>query len=64
MTLDSNNRGYLARHLAQGTAVLFTGAGFSTGCENQLGTSVPMASSLREDIWRIAFGTAQSLVVS
>lgn len=53
--LDANSEAFLERSLRQGTAVLFTGAGFSSEANNVSGTHLPIGSELKELLWNIAF---------
>lgn len=53
--LDENAERYLVNALAAGTAVLFTGAGFSRGAQNRQGEPLPLGSELARDLWDVAF---------
>jgi hypothetical protein len=46
---------YIRRHLALGTFVLFTGAGFSSGCLTKDGVPLPIGTELRRLLWPHAF---------
>jgi energy-coupling factor transporter ATP-binding protein EcfA2 len=53
--LDENSEIFLRRTLEAGTAVLFTGAGFSSAAYNISGTTLPAGRELRERLWAVAF---------
>lgn len=53
--METNDRRLLARQLAEGRVVLFTGAGFSLDAKSKAGTSVPSVTQLRRLLWNIAF---------
>jgi hypothetical protein len=53
--LDGNSEAFLDRALRRGTAVLFTGAGFSHGAKNIAGVQLPLGSELKEMLWGVAF---------
>lgn len=54
-TLDKNSERYLESSLASGSAILFTGAGFSRGARNRSNEPLPSGAELAEDLWQIAF---------
>jgi hypothetical protein len=53
--LDNNSIMFLDRVLRQGTAVLFTGAGFSSGAISLAGSPLPLGWELKAELWKIAF---------
>jgi hypothetical protein len=53
--LDQNSERYLENALANGSAILFTGAGFSRGARNQLDEPLPLGRELAQDLWGLAF---------
>jgi hypothetical protein len=53
--LDENSRYFLERSLRNGSAILFTGAGFSSLAVNASGENLPGGSELRDALWRVAF---------
>jgi hypothetical protein len=53
--LDENSEIFLRRSLEAGTAILFTGAGFSAAATNAAGVHLPVGSVLRERLWAVAF---------
>ena len=53
--LDQNSERYLENALANGSAILFTGAGFSRGARNQLDEPLPLVRELAQDLWGLAF---------
>jgi Mrp family chromosome partitioning ATPase len=55
MAIDSGLTSRLRRQLARGELVLFTGAGFSYTAVSISGQPVPSVSTLRLELWRLAF---------
>ena len=53
--LEPNDEALLRRQLSLGDVVLFTGAGFSSGCKTQRGDSLPVGSELARVLWQIGF---------
>ncbi len=53
--MDENSRIFLERSLRNGSAILFTGAGFSSLAANLTGQRLPVGSQLRDALWPIAF---------
>jgi hypothetical protein len=53
--IDDNSRIFLERSLRNGTAILFTGAGFSSLARTSQGQSLPSGRELRDQLWQIAF---------
>lgn len=53
--LDSNSEIHLRRVLENGSAILFTGAGFSAGALNRQGEELLVGSALRTELWSLAF---------
>jgi hypothetical protein len=53
--LDSISTEFLARALRLGTAILFTGAGFSSAARNRAGEPIPLGSELKGRLWSLAF---------
>lgn len=47
--------GHLKSQFSSARPVLFTGAGFSSYCQNLQKQSLPLGRQLREDIWKICF---------
>lgn len=54
-SLDDNSAIFLRRSLENGTAILFTGAGFSRTALNRIGHPIPLGSELRAPLWEVAF---------
>ena len=53
--VEQGDKAQLARRMAEGRVVLFTGAGFSLGAGSQAGVPVPSVNALRELLWSVAF---------
>lgn len=53
--LDSNSEHFLRRSLLAGTAILFTGAGFSYSARNVVGGRPPLGKGLRTALWEVAY---------
>jgi energy-coupling factor transporter ATP-binding protein EcfA2 len=53
--LEPNVEQYLARSLSNGHAILFTGAGFSTGAQNTFGRPIPTGAQLKKLLWEAGF---------
>jgi hypothetical protein len=53
--LDETSVLFLNRSLERGTAILFTGAGFSAAAHNVVGMNLPVGNALREALWQVAF---------
>jgi len=53
--IEPNDLAYLGRQLSIGELVLFTGAGFSSGCKARDGSYLPIGRELKEAIWPHAF---------
>src|SRR5665213_539199 len=53
--ISANDLAYLKRQLSIGEVILFTGAGFSSGCVGRNGRNLPLGSELRKLIWPHAF---------
>lgn len=58
-TLEPNVEAHLKDVLRRGTAILFTGAGFSAGTKNRLGNNLPTSRELTRLLWDVAFGESQ-----
>jgi hypothetical protein len=46
---------YLRRQFEKGRPILFTGAGFSLGCKNELGDTVASVGKLNAELWNLCF---------
>ncbi len=55
LALEANYIPHMRGQFANGSAVLFLGAGFSLGARNVAGESVPSARELSEALWKICF---------
>jgi hypothetical protein len=53
--IDSNSRFFLERSLRNGSAILFTGAGFSSLAVNSVRQLLPSGTELRDALWQVAF---------
>lgn len=53
--LDSNATAYLHRHLARGTCILFTGAGFSFDATDLDGNPLPLGRDLASELWDLCY---------
>jgi hypothetical protein len=53
MDISQNDVLYLKKALATNSAILFVGAGFSTGATNHLGPSIPIASEFAKTLWKL-----------
>jgi tetratricopeptide (TPR) repeat protein len=53
--VDERLRTRLAGQISRGSAMLFTGAGFSMAARNRDGENLPSTRQLRDDLWEIAF---------
>lgn len=53
--MEKGLRERLKRQIRVGRAVLFTGAGFSLAAKNKQGRSLPSVSTLKAELWRVAY---------
>ncbi len=57
LTIESNYVPHLRDQFANGSVVLFLGAGFSLEARNTSGNNVPSAQALTEQLWNLCFPT-------
>lgn len=53
--MEPNERAHLARQIARGRVILFTGAGFSNGAFTKNGAPVASVAELKEALWQLLF---------
>lgn len=55
LSLDPRIAAYLRERMRRADAILFTGAGFSTGVRNTAGTRMPLGTELRPHLWALSY---------